>query len=175
MSIAGSVALGPAAITDYHAHLLRLDRMSRWTRFAAAIDDRGIDAHCLRLAAAGAIVTGAFIDGILRGGAEIVAHADGYRADAAFSVEPAWRGHGIGRSLVACALAEARRRGFDDLILDVLEGNEPMLRLAAQNGAVLIDSGRMLSFRIPLRVARACTDEVVREQVDEMLLLRGYV
>ena len=35
--------LGPSAIEDYHAHLLRLDRTSRFP----AADDRSIDTHCL--------------------------------------------------------------------------------------------------------------------------------
>ena len=39
--------LGPTAIEDYHAHLLRLDRDAA----CSPGDDRAIDAHCLDLVA----------------------------------------------------------------------------------------------------------------------------
>lgn len=163
--------LGPVDMAAYHAHLLRLDRMSRWARFAAAVDDRAIDAHCLRLIATGAIVIGIFADNCLRGGAEIIPHAHGRRADAAFSIDEAWRGRGCGRMLVANAIAEAKARGLDELIFDVLEGNEPMLRLIANHGGLPIDAGRMLSFRLLLHADGAGPG--ISDDADA--LLKGYV
>jgi hypothetical protein len=56
--------LGPTAIEDYHAHLVRLGR-SR----VPGIDDRSIDAHCLDLIASGAILIGAYVDGVMRAAA----------------------------------------------------------------------------------------------------------
>ena len=55
--------LGPGSIEDFHAHLVRLDRTSRFP----GEDDRAIDIHCLGLVAAGAILIGAFVDGVMRG------------------------------------------------------------------------------------------------------------
>jgi GNAT superfamily N-acetyltransferase len=142
--------IGPAGIVEYHDHLLRLDRKSRWARFAAALDDRAIDAHCLRLATAGAMILGMHVDGTLRAAAEIVPHVGRRCADAAFSVEEAWRGRGIGRALVSCAIATAKADGFEELALDVLDGNEPMLCLLAQHGGIAMDPEKTTSYRISL-------------------------
>lgn len=142
--------IDPAGIVDYHGHLLRLDRKSRWARFAAALDDRAIDAHCLRLAAAGAMILGTRFEGVLRGAAEIVPHVGRRCADAAFSVEVDWRGRGIGRALVSRVIATARADGFEELALDVLDGNEPMLRLVAQHGGIAVDPEKATSYRISL-------------------------
>ena len=46
--------LGPAEIEDYHAHLVRLDRLSCFP----GTDDRAIETHCLELLSAGAITAG---------------------------------------------------------------------------------------------------------------------
>ena len=43
--------VGPSAIEDYHAHLMRLDRSS-----LIPGDDRSIDSHCLELLASGAVL-----------------------------------------------------------------------------------------------------------------------
>ena len=59
---------GPSAIEDYHAHLIRLDRSSRFP----GLDDRGIDTHCLGLVASGAIFAGVYVNGTLRAGAQLV-------------------------------------------------------------------------------------------------------
>lgn len=142
--------IGPAGIVEYHDHLLRLDRKSRWARFSAALDDRAIDAHCLRLAAAGAMILGMHVDGVLRAAAEIVPHIGRRCADAAFSVEEAWRGRGIGRALVSRAIATAKADGYDELALDVLDSNEPMLRLVAQHGGIAVDPEKTTSYRISL-------------------------
>ena len=63
-----STAQAAGAIEDYHAHLVRLDRKSRFP----GMDDRAIEAHCLSLVSRGAILIGAFVDGVMRAAAEIV-------------------------------------------------------------------------------------------------------
>lgn len=55
--------LGLNSIEDYHTHLVRLDRSSRFP----GTDDRAIDAHCLGLVSSSAILIGAFVDGLMRG------------------------------------------------------------------------------------------------------------
>jgi len=54
----------PSRIT--HAHLMRLVAPA-----SIPGDDRGIDAHCLGLLASGAILIGAYVQGVMRASAEI--------------------------------------------------------------------------------------------------------
>jgi RimJ/RimL family protein N-acetyltransferase len=51
-------------------------------------------------------------------------------AELATSVEPAWRGRGVGSTLVARALRTARNRGIRRITLVCLAENAPMLRIA---------------------------------------------
>lgn len=103
--------LGPTAIEDYHAHLLRLDHMGRF----AGVDDHAIDAHCLELVAAGAILIGAFVKGVMRAGAEIVPDRTARRAEAAITVEDGFQDYGFERALTARIIEEARRHHLNDL------------------------------------------------------------
>ena len=103
--------LGSSAIEDYHAHLLRLDRTSRFP----ATDDRSIDSHCLGLVAAGAILIGAYVKGVMRAGAEIVPDRTARRADAAITVEEGFHDRGFERELTARIVEEARRYHINDL------------------------------------------------------------
>jgi hypothetical protein len=96
--------LGPSAIEDYHAHLLRLDRSSLFPG-----DDRSIDAHCLKLMGAGAILIGAFVKGVMRAAAEIVPDRTARRAEAAITVEHGFHERGLERELTARIIDEARR------------------------------------------------------------------
>jgi GNAT superfamily N-acetyltransferase len=141
--------LGPAGLADYHAHLRRLDRTSRRSRFAATVDDLSIDCHCLQLAAQDAIIIGAFTGGAMRGGAEIVPAGPG-RAEAAFTVEEAYQAHGIGGVLLDNAIRAAREAGVRELLFEVLADNSAMIELIRRNGGCVTDRGPMLSLRIAL-------------------------
>ena len=103
--------LGPTAIEDYHAHLLRLDRNSR----LPGTDDRAIDAHCLDLVAAGAILVGAYVNGAMRAAAEIVPDRTARRAEAAITVEDGFHDRGFERELTARIIDEARRYHLNNL------------------------------------------------------------
>jgi hypothetical protein len=103
--------LGPSAIEDYHAHLLRLDRMSRFP----GAGDRSIDVHCLGLVAAGAILIGAYVQDVMRAGAEIVPDRTARRAEAAITVENGYHDRGLERELTARIVDEARRYHINDL------------------------------------------------------------
>lgn len=103
--------LGTTAIEDYHAHLMRLDRMSRFP----GADDRSIDAHCLKLIAAGAILIGAYIKGVMRAAAGIVPDRTARRAEAAITVEDGFDERGLERELTAKIVEEARRYHINDV------------------------------------------------------------
>ena len=105
--------LGATGIEDFHAHLLRLDRMSRFPRS----DDRAIDAHCLDLLASGAILIGVYEDGVIRAGAEIVPDRTARRAEAAITVEDGYADRGFERDLTERVIEEARRHHLNNLRL----------------------------------------------------------
>jgi hypothetical protein len=102
--------LGPTAIEDYHAHLMRLDRMSIFPG-----DDRAIDAHCLNLVAAGAILIGAYVKGVMRASAEIMPDRTARRAEAAITVENGFQERGFERELTSRIIDEARRYHLSDV------------------------------------------------------------
>ena len=97
--------LGPGGIEDYYAHLLRLDRAS----CIPAAGDCAIDVHCLQLLASGAILVGAFVEGVMRAAAEIVPDRSARQADAAITVEQGFDDRGFERMLTDRVVDEARR------------------------------------------------------------------
>ena len=102
--------VGPSAIEDYHAHLMRLDRSS-----LIPDDDRYIDSHCLELLASGAILIGAYVKGVMRAAAEIVPDRTARRAEASITVEAGFRERGFERDLTARIIDEARRYHLNDV------------------------------------------------------------
>src|SRR5262245_33694967 len=105
--------LGPTAMEDYHAHLMRLDRTSRFP----GMDDRAIDAHCLHLINAGAILVGVYEEGVMRAAAEIVPDRTARRAEAAITVENHYEERGFERELTDRVLEEARRHHLHNVRL----------------------------------------------------------
>lgn len=108
--------LDSTTLEDYRQHLLRLDGQSRHARFGWAMDDAGINAHCLRVMGEGAIVIGGYVEGTVRGGVELWPVAD--RAEIVFSVEKDWQRQGLGTALVERAVAEAKRQGMTSVEVD---------------------------------------------------------
>jgi hypothetical protein len=103
--------LGPSGIEDFHAHLMRVDRASRFP----GTDDRAIDTHCLSLVATGAILVGLYVDGVMRAAAEIVPDRMAKRADAAITMESGFVAQGIERDLTARVVDEAKRYHLQEL------------------------------------------------------------
>ena len=75
--------------TSYRDHLLRLDPDSRQRRFSGGVSDDFIARHAQTIDEVGVVVHGFFIDGVLRGAAELrpLGGPFAYQAEAAFSVE----------------------------------------------------------------------------------------
>jgi GNAT superfamily N-acetyltransferase len=120
---------------DYAAHLKRLSPEDRRSRFQYAASDAQIDGHVEKFLKGGGHVIGWFADGELRGAAEVALLGDGSAAEAAFEIEPGWRGRGIGAELVNRALLWARNRGVKRLLIHTSRSNTAMLRAARRNGA----------------------------------------
>jgi GNAT superfamily N-acetyltransferase len=116
----------------YRDHLLRLDRDSRNTRFSGAVSDDFIARHAATATGLGVVVHGFFVDGTLRGAAELRRNGTmlSNEAEAAFSIEQEWQSHGVGTVLLERTLLSARNRGIKHLRMDCLADNRRMQQLA---------------------------------------------
>jgi GNAT superfamily N-acetyltransferase len=117
----------------YRDHLLRLDRESRRRRFSGAVSDEVIARHADSANGLGVVVHGFFVDGTLRGAAELrpLGSVFGRReGEAAFSIEQHWQSHGVGTVLLERTLLSARNRGIKSLEMHCLTDNHRMQQLA---------------------------------------------
>jgi GNAT superfamily N-acetyltransferase len=123
----------------YRAHLLRLDAESRRSRFAGAVSDEFVSDYADLAFGIGAVVHGFFVDGELRGAAElrVIGPTLTREAEVALSIEKPWQSHGIGSELLARTLLAARNRGIKFLHMACLAENERMVDLARKFEAEL--------------------------------------
>jgi GNAT superfamily N-acetyltransferase len=113
----------------YRDHLLRLDRDSRYRRFSGMVSDEFIARHAATANESGVVVHGFFVNGVLRGAAEL-RRTGTHEAEAAFSIEQPWQSHGVGTELLERTLLSARNRGITALQMLCLTNNQRMQQLA---------------------------------------------
>ena len=121
----------------YRQHLLRLDAESRRNRFGGAVSDEFIRRYAESSALSGALIYGFFVDGVLRGAAELRQLERAGDAEAALSVERSWQSHGVGTALLERMLLAARNRQIERLHMLYLAENRRMQQLARKFGAEL--------------------------------------
>ena len=124
--------LWPGETDAYRDHLLRLDHESRHRRFSGAVADEVIARHAATASGLGVVVYGFFVDGVMRGAAELRQSGSlfSHEAEAAFSIEQPWQSHGVGTELLERTLLSARNRGIKSLRMDCLAENRRMQQLA---------------------------------------------
>jgi GNAT superfamily N-acetyltransferase len=124
---------------QYREHLLRLDLPSRRSRFGGAVSDAYVANYANRALTLDGIMHGCFIDGVLRGAAELrpLGGSAPRQAEAALSVEKPWQSHGVGSALLSRTLLTARNRGFQLLHMACLAENVRMQQLARKFDAEL--------------------------------------
>ena len=123
----------------YRDHLLRLDAISRRNRFAGTVSDDFVNRYADISLGMGAIIHGFFVEGVLRGAAELkpIGQPVTYEAELAFSIEKPWQSHGVGSALLERTLLAARNRGLKYLHMACLADNKRMLELARKFEAEL--------------------------------------
>ena len=123
----------------YRDHLLRLDADSRRNRFGGAVSDEFIINYIELSLGLDAVIHGFFVDGVLRGVAELRPLGRGFaeEAEAAFSIEQPWQSHGVGSALLERTLLAARNRGIKLLHMACLVNNRRMIDLAKKFEAEL--------------------------------------
>ncbi len=120
--------LGTGGIEDHHAHLLRLDYLDRCLFFSVGNDDRAVDAHCLRLLSAQAIVIGAYDNGRMRASIEIVPDRDGCRGQATLIAEPDYQSDELADAMMTRAQDEAAKHGLRKLDFVGMTGTPQTIR-----------------------------------------------
>ena len=123
----------------YRDHLLRLDAASRHNRFGGGVSDDFVSNFVDLSISLEAVVHGFFLDGVMRGAAELRQLGVRFprQAEAAISVEKPWQSHGVGSALLRRTLLAARNRGFRLLHMACLADNRRMQQLARKFDAEL--------------------------------------
>jgi len=123
----------------YRDHLLRLDPQSRRNRFGGAVPDEFIANYAELSRGLDAVMHGFFVNGTLRGVAELRSLGAGFahEAEAALSIETPWQSHGVGSALLERTLLAARNRGIKLLHMACLANNKRMVDLAKKFDAEL--------------------------------------
>jgi GNAT superfamily N-acetyltransferase len=157
--------IGEAAA--YGEHLLRLDAESRHNRFGGGVSDDFIRNYVELALGLDAVIHGFFVDGTLRGAAELRPLGTGFaqEAEAAFSIETAWQSHGVGSALLQRTLLSARNRRIKLLHMACLADNKPMQGLARKFDAELsFDFGSVVG---EVAAAHPTPLSVMREVVND--------
>lgn len=136
----------------FRDHLCRLSPDDRVSRFAGSVSDAAIVAHARRFDWLTGILIGCFVDGVLRGVAEIrwLDPGIGWRAELAVTVEEGWQDEQIGTELLRRAITHARNRGLKSLYMLCLTGNHRMQAIARKFEGVLVFDGSQVEADITL-------------------------
>jgi GNAT superfamily N-acetyltransferase len=130
------------------------------------------------------VVHGFFVDGVLRGAAELrrLGSLFTHEAEAAFSVEQPWQSQGVGTVLLERTLLSARNRGIDALRMLCVADNQRMQQLARKFDADLkfdfgsvvgeVDAARSTPLSL-MREAMADADGVANAMLDAQSRLFG--
>jgi GNAT superfamily N-acetyltransferase len=123
----------------YRDHMLRLDPESRHSRFGGGVSDDFVRNYVDLSLSLEAVVHGFFLDGVMRGAAELRPLGRGFphQAEAAISVEKPWQSHGVGSALLRRTLLTARNRSYQLLHMACLAENRRMQQLARKFDAEL--------------------------------------
>ena len=137
---------------EFLDHLLRLDPLSRRSRFGAEISDDFIASYAHTALNENCRIWGYFGPrGNLRGTGELKRfQEDPHSAEAAFTVEPQYRGKGVGTELFNRVLLSAQNRNVRHLYLNCLGENIEMQSIARKFEAVLVfEQGEVMCDVIP--------------------------
>jgi RimJ/RimL family protein N-acetyltransferase len=130
------------------AHFLRLDFETRRDRFMHAMGDAAMSAYARRAVRADGLMFGLFVEGELRGVAELrpasarrIGTGLGQEAEAAFAIERPYRCAGLGTQLFRRLARAARNRAVRRLKVRCLAENRAMQALARKVGSDLVLAG----------------------------------
>ena len=160
----------------FRDHLLRLDPQSRRDRFSGGVSDEFLITYAENCFGSGDLVFGAFVDGPLRGAGELrssesiwsehAPFAQKALAEAAFSVEEAYRRRGLGERLFARIVRAASNHGVKTIEIMCQADNRPMQKLAAKFSTELRFEAHEITGRLVAR--RPTAFSLWREATQDM-------
>ena len=120
----------------FRDHLLRLDENSRRLRFGVPVADGFIDDYAKTAFRLNTIIFAYFEDHQIRAAAELrgLSFAFTPAAEAAITVETAWRNRGLGSQLMDRLLVSARNRHVNQIYMICLRENGAMQHVAQKFG-----------------------------------------
>ena len=133
-------------------HLLRLTPGERQQRFSAALTDAAVQAFCRRISLFENLLLGAYVEGELRGLAQLCFGSPPWQGDGelAVSVEGDWQLRGIGGELARRSVIFASNRGLRAIEMICMIENGPMRRIALRLDGKLIYLGSQAESRVEL-------------------------
>jgi len=170
--------LWPADMPLLRDHLLRLDSRSRHERFGGGMSDDFLIRYAQNCFGEGDLVFGAFIDGVMRGAAELRSSEAIWseqapfqrhiHAEAAFSVEEPYRRQGLGETLFRRIEQAASNHGVETVEIVCTADNVPMMRLAGKFKAKFSFEENQITGRLTARLPTAFSllREASRDVVD---------
>ncbi len=169
--------LWPSDMASFREHLLRLDPLSRHQRFGGGMSDDFLVHYAEHCFGQGDLLYGAFIDGHQIGAAELRSNAAIWseqtplgrhiHAEAAFSVEEAYRRNGVGERLFRRIQRGASNHGVEMIEIICLPDNIGMRMLAQKFKAHFTFEENNLTGRLqarrptPFSLAREAADDAV--------------
>jgi len=159
--------LFPTEADQLRAHLKRLDEDARRWRFGHPASDETIDRMVDDIDWLNSLHLGYFVDGVLRGSAQLAWTPWHWRDGAEFAIalEAPYQDHGVGTELLRRAMTAARNRGIGRLYLVCQHGNRRMLSIALKFGAKLAGEGGEVEGTVPLPGANHAS--LLDETLDE--------
>ena len=143
--------LTPTDRPAIRAHLARLDPESRRRRFGYPITPEAAAGHADKLDFTDTILLGRIDRGAVCGVAEIVpAGPSGDIGELGLSVEPVWRGQGLGTELTRRAFTIATNRHVRRVIVMCVADNVPMQRIAQKLGGYVRSRGQEVELAVDL-------------------------
>ena len=116
-------------------------------RFGMGVDDAFIQGYAERADFTKSVIYGYFVGGDMCAAAELrtIGESWSQEAEAAFSVENAYQGTGVGTDLLGRIVLAARNRGIERLYMNCLSENRKMQRIARKYDAELhFDHGEVV-------------------------------
>jgi GNAT superfamily N-acetyltransferase len=169
--------LWPADKEAFRDHLIGLDPRSRHLRFGGGMSDDFLVRYAENCFGAGDLLYGAFVDGKLAGAAELRSNraiwseqapfGRDIHAEAAFSVDRAYRRRGIGEKLFKRILRAATNHGVETIEIVCLPENVGMQNLAKKFDAHFTFEANSLTGRLTARRPTALS--LVREASGDAL------
>jgi GNAT superfamily N-acetyltransferase len=151
--------LWPCEHEHFLRHLLRLDGPTRRERFGRGVSDDWIARYAAETDGLRGAVLGCWIDGTLRGVAELRRYGSGpsRTGETALSIEPAFQNHGLGSLLARRIVLIARNRGFATLCMFIAASNWRMRSIAQKLGARMALAGSQIEAELTLGSGTAAT------------------